>query len=522
MSTLSRPHVQSEDPPAEPERFESILFPDGEHELGEEPPFFLDLNLGQVVAAVVAGRDEYDLDSYFHTPLLDVEAVEYRHQVFRDVERPEIRVSVKAFAAEMRQVRLYLTLARTQHWRPEQQRWFLDAALAYCHAVGELTQALRRVELGSAGFERLRAYLDEYAGSAGFSVLRADARDVFEGLARLRYSIRIKGARVTVSTYEGEPDYSAEIKEIFARFRQGEAGSHLVEVPDAGSMDHVEARIVELVARIFPDEFRALAEFRAGHAGFVDDRLARFDREVQFYLAYLERCDALGTNGLQFSYPTFSTAAVAVEGGFDIALAGKLAGEQPLVLNDFALSPPERILVVTGPNQGGKTTFARMVGQLHYLAALGVPVPARSARLALADRLFTHFERVEDVSTLRGKLDDELVRVREILDEATCESIVILNEVFGSTTLSDARQLGGAVLARIAELGCLAVCVTFVDELASLGPATVSMVAAVDPADPSRRTFEVVRRPADGRAYAWALAEKYGLSMGQLRRRIGR
>ena len=299
--------------------------------------------------------------------------------------------------------------------------------------------------------------------------------------------------------------------------------SHLVEVTDSGSMDHVEARIVELVARLFPDEFRALAEFCAGHAGFVDDRLARFDREIQFYLAYLERCDALRANGLPFSYPTVSTAAeVAVEGGFDIALAGKLGGERPLVLNDFALSPPERTLVVTGPNQGGKTTFARMVGQLHYLAALGVPVPARSAGLALADRIFTHFERVEDVATLRGKLDDELVRVRQILDEATRESVVILNEVFGSTTLSDARQLGGAVLAEIAELGCLAVCVTFVDELAGLGPATVSMVAAVDAADPSRRTFEVVRRPADGRAYAWALAEKYGLSTEQLRRRIGR
>ena len=91
--------------------------------------------------------------------------------------------------------------------------------------------------------------------------------------------------------------------------------SHLVEVTDSGSMDHVEARIVELVARLFPDEFRALAEFCAGHAGFVDDRLARFDREIQFYLAYLERCDALRANGLPFSYPTVSTAAeVAVEG----------------------------------------------------------------------------------------------------------------------------------------------------------------------------------------------------------------
>jgi len=83
-------------------------------------------------------------------------------------------------------------------------------------------------------------------------------------------------------------------------------------------------------------------------------------------------------------------------------------------------------------------------------------VPAQSARLFLPDRLFTHFEKEEDIATLRGKLEDELVRVSDILEYASRDSIVILNETFTSTTLGDAIYLGTEVLKQIIELGSLA------------------------------------------------------------------
>jgi DNA mismatch repair protein MutS len=95
-----------------------------------------------------------------------------------------------------------------------------------------------------------------------------------------------------------------------------------------------------------------------------------------------------------------------------------------------------------------------------------------------------------------------------------------MNESFASTTLRDALFTGERVLDRMAALGLLGVYVTFVDELASLNEACISMVATVVPDNPAERTYEIVRKPADGLAYAAAIAGKYGLTYQQLKERL--
>jgi hypothetical protein len=514
-------------PEAPGARFESILFPRPGTGAGgagtPQPDFFPDIGLDQVLALMTAGREEYDLEPLFRTPLRDAGAVRYRQEVLRDLQDGGAAGPAARFGEEMRRMRRRLARSRQLSGTLQRQAWFLDAAGIYCEAVRALERGLAACELSSRGLRGFRRYLREYAGSGTFPALAGRTRSLREALSGIRYTVRIHGTRVTVSRCRGEPDYGAEVAAAFSRFRQDGARAGAAAPPGPAEMNPVQERIVSLAARLYPEEFAALAEYCDRYRGFPDPVLARFEREAQFCLAYLELAGRLRAAGLPFCYPRVRAGQkeTAAEGAFDIALASRLVPAGKAVTgNDFELSGPERVLVVTGPNNGGKTTFARAFGQLHYLASLGLPVPGRGARLFLPSLICTHFGKAEDTGTLRSGFTDELVRMRGILRRADGDSIIIMNESFGSATPQDALLAGTEVMRRILALGCLGVYVTFTDELASLSEATVSMVSQVMPGDAARRTFKVVRQPADGLACAWAIAAKYGLTYERLLERI--
>jgi len=487
-----------------------------------EPACFADLLLDQVIASVVKGREEYDLLPYYYAHLSSPDAIALRHEVWRDLEDAALTNCLALFGRQMREVRQRLNWSAKVTYVQHRRGLFLDAVRRYGDAVGGLAAELAEFSITSRGLTRFRALLNTYVGSTGFSELRDETAALVAQLSEIRYCLNIKGPRIRVLKYHGESDYGAEIEETFQRFQQGAVNDYRLKFSDWPEINHVESFIADRVALLFPHEFSALEQFCEHHRHFLDATVARFEREIQFYLAYLEYLRPLKGRGLPFCLPdVVATKAVFAVDTFDIALASKLAAQaSTVVVNDFHLDGAERVLVVSGPNQGGKTTFARAFGQLHYLAGLGCPVPGRRAQLLLYDQLFTHFGKEEDATYQRGKLEDDLVRIQDVLANATTDSIVIMNEIFSSTTTQDALALGTKVLERIIELDLLCVVVSFIDELTLLSPTIVSMTSQVNPVNPFERTFKVIRHPDDGLAYAIAIAQKYGLTYETLRKRI--
>jgi DNA mismatch repair ATPase MutS len=507
--------------------FESILFDgfeeDQHQEISEAPAFFRDLNLDQLIAAVTADWEEYDLTDFYSIPPNRLETITYRQEVMRDLEDDGVMQSLKRFSAQFQLMRKYLQQSKTLTYKNAKERWFLDAIDIYCDAAQGFSRDLLALKLDSRGLRAFCEYLEQYCESSYFRRLVAESKKLSSDLSMIRVRLRIKNGAVTVSHYDGENDYSTAVERTFEKFRSGTTRAYSIKKRNREGLNHIQTQILDRVAMLHPEIFRTLEAFCILHAGYLDKRISKFDREIQFYVSYLTYIDKLRGAGLNFCLPILSqtSKAVSARDGFDLVLADKLIREGGrVVCNDFSLSGSERILVVSGPNQGGKTTYARMFGQLHYLASLGCPVPGSEAQLFLFDRLFAHFEQEENIANLRGKLQDDLVRIRTILDEATPNSILIMNEIFSSTTLSDAIYLGKQILARLSALDVLVVCVTFLDELASFSDKTVSVVSQVNPENPALRSFKLVRKPADGLAYALAIAQKYRVTYDCVTERI--
>lgn len=506
--------------------FNSILFNKPEEspieEKVEEPAFFTDLNLDQIIDVITAGKKEYNLKPFFYTPLSDADSIYYRHRVMQDLENKRLFNSIKSFAEKMQEVYRLLSLVDKLEYKYNKEGWFLEAVEVYCDAITSLANDLKTIDLRSEGFLAFREYLIDYSESDYFTSLQDGMKRLKNDLSKIKYYLHINGGRVSVYKYGSEIDYSSKVEKIFEKFKETDAKDYRIKIPTWIGMGHVEAKIIDCVARFYPEIFAALDDYYENNGNFIDEKIRNFDREVQFYVAYLEYIEMFKQAGLKFCYPRVSKDKEIYDyEGFDLALARKCIREgSTVVCNDFYLENGERIIVVTGPNQGGKTTFARTFGQLHYLASLGCPVPGSRARLFLFDNIFTHFEREESIQDLRGKLEDDLMRIHKILTQATSDSIIIMNEIFASTATTDAIFLAKKVLEKIIQMDAIAIYVTFLDELASLNEKIVSMVATVSPKDPSIRTYKIVRKPADGLAYAISVAKKYHLTYDDLKERI--
>ena len=188
--------------------------------------------------------------------------------------------------------------------------------------------------------------------------------------------------------------------------------------------------------------------------------------ELAFYIGCLNLQGQLAQRGEPLSFPRPLAPGErehAFQGLYDVCLA--LTMEQSIVGNDVSASEKDLVLI-TGANQGGKSTFLRSIGLAQVMMQCGMFVPAESFCANVCESLFTHFKRKEDARMNSGKLDEELSRMSGIVDTITPNSMVLFNESFAATNEREGSEIARQIIRALLEKGIKIFFVTHLYEFA--------------------------------------------------------
>ena len=523
--------------------FFSLLFPEGRTEFeSQQPVFFGDLQMEGILKAILSRYSEFDLRKYFYTIPGSVNTIYYRQNIYRDLEKNDFLILIfKKFSDRMAQSEKCFQYYRQTEDEIKKGSYLLLACRHYLAALSLLRDSLKQGDITSQGFQTLLEILDEMNTEKGFIEFSERVENVYSYMNELKLTLLISKKEIRILEEEnmegaGVVDRIHEFMEAFEIPVQKTVPSVVENIfPSPLETSSLETAVVDILRRSNPEVFRKLKQFAEVPFTLEGNIFLKIKNEIVFYISFYEFERQLENAGYQLNYPEIhekiggsldSGGGLEITQVYDMALAWKnrFSGEK-IVKNDICYGDGKRFLVITGPNQGGKTTLARAVGQCVYLMLMGLKAPCQSMKSRFFERIMTHFEVEESVETGAGKLKEELRRLKPMMQDLSGNqknSFVILNELFTTATTYDARIMAQKVMEHFQNSGCLGIYVTHIQELADEKnqPGVQSMVAQVDQEDSGRRTFVILPMEAQGLGYSDSIARKYELDYDQITKRV--
>jgi hypothetical protein len=455
------------------------------------PDLEQDLGLRRLFEAMAVGdRFLYDVSRHsVLSGLTDPEAIVYRQHVLADC------ITQAATVRTMYAVAVAAVEGERRVWRSVLAR--------YPEAV--LHESLELMRLFMTQLRALRAMADEHATgfhSAGFTAF----------FARLRRELDA-GYFATVDAHLRQLEFRHGLL-VRARLAQGGKGTaHTVLRPRPRPprwrqwlpfRDRSPYTLV--IAERDETGFKALGELRGRSINLVASALAQsadhilsfftqLRAELGFYVACLNLRERLVGKKEPVCFPVPcppGDARLSARGLYEVGLG--LAAEERVVGNEIRADGAS-LVMVTGANQGGKSTFLRSLGLAQLMMQAGMFVGAEAFEASVATRLVTHYKREEDATMTSGKLDEELGRMSRLVERLRPGSVALFNESFAATNEREGAEIAGTIVRALRQAGTRVCFVTHSFELASglhaEGTGSALFLRAERQPD-GRRTFKLV------------------------------
>jgi DNA mismatch repair ATPase MutS len=380
--------------------------------------------------------------------LSDLDAIRYRQDILKDcLKNPAIVRNLYDIPVEAMETR------RKSYWLWRSSRYPSYTLSSSVDALQMFTDRLRK----------LRNIADEHAGkfeSEGFTtlfvMLQREISD--EYLASIESHLKElefrRGVLISAELGNGNEGVNYVLRKmpdkkqgIYQRIFAPKSPAYTFRIADR---DEAGARAVEELKN---RGINSVANAAAQSADHINGFFNMLCIELAFYIGCLNLYEQLFQIGEPVSFPVPVAASDrrhSFEELYDASLA--LTMKQKVVGNDINADNKD-LVIITGANQGGKSTFLRSIGLAQLMMQCGMFVPARSFTANICNGLLTHFKREEDTTMSSGKLDEELGRMSEIVDNLTSNSLLLFNESFAATNEREGSEIARQITSALVEKG---------------------------------------------------------------------
>ncbi len=208
---------------------------------------------------------------------------------------------------------------------------------------------------------------------------------------------------------------------------------------------------IRMLSEIKEDGIKYVANILAQSADHVQSFFSMLQAELAFYVGCLNLYDKLTAISLSTSLPipeAPTSRAHSFKGLYDVSLA--LTKNEAVIGND-AEAEGKNLFIITGANQGGKSTFLRSIGLSQLMMQCGMFVAADYFRANICNSIFTHYKREEDTAMKSGKLDEELSRMNDIVESITPNALILFNESFAATNEREGSEIARQIVSALIE-----------------------------------------------------------------------
>ena len=441
-----------------------LMYRDRDFDLEQLPPpnadtLTQDLELNTLLNAMALG-DAFLLDvarKALLASLRDPEEIVYRQRILVDCieQSATVRmlydIAVQAVQAERKVWGFWAKSPDSILHRSVQVLEILVAALKRLRKIADTAEK----RFHSEGFRRLFTMLTDELSDDYFAMIEAHLRELKfpRGvLISAELGAGAKGARYVLRRAREQ-----RWAERFSLFGGSGYSFHIAERDESGfqALEELRGKGINLVANALAQSTDHIVSF-----------FSMLRTELAFYVGCLNLHARVSAYGALLRMPTVEVAdtrKLSADGLYDVCLSLQL--EAGVVGN--ALNADETSLVIiTGANQGGKSTFLRSVGVAYLMMQCGMFTPAASFRASVCDGVFTHYKREEDATMQSGKLDEELRRMSEIADVITPNALLLCNESFAATNEREGSEIARQIIRALREEGVSVFFVTHLYDLA--------------------------------------------------------